>query len=135
MLLIVEMSIRRGIYYSSIYRYAEADNKYMKNYDRNKESSYLRYWNVNKLYEWAMSKKLPKSNCKWVEGTSQFKEDVIKNYNEKSEERYFLEADVQYLEKLYEFYSDLPFLIERKKLKKAKKLVANYMMKLNMFYT
>ena len=80
-------------------------------------------------------KKLPKSNCKWVEGTSQFKEDVIKNYNEKSEERYFLEADVQYLEKLYEFYSDLPFLIERKKLKKAKKLVANYMMKLNMFYT
>ena len=35
------------------------------------------------------SQKLPKSNCKWVEDTSQFNDDVIKNNNEKSEERYF----------------------------------------------
>ena len=107
----------------------------MKNYDRNKESSYLSYWNVNKLYGQAISQKIPKSNCKWVEDTSQFNDDVIKNNNEKSEERDFLEADVQYLEILYELYSDLPFLTKRKKLKKVKKLAGNYMMKLNMFYT
>ena len=53
MLLIVEKGIRGGIWgirCSSIHRYAKANNKYMKNYDRNKESSYLSYWNVNKLY-------------------------------------------------------------------------------------
>ena len=135
MLLIVEKGIRGGICYSSIHWYTKANNKYMKNYDRNNESSYLSYWNVNKLYGWAISQKLPKSNCKWVEHTSQFNDDVIKNNNEKREERYFLEADVQYLEKLYELYGNLPFLTERKKLKKVKKLAANYMMKLNMFYT
>ena len=41
MLLIVEKGIRGRICYSSIHRYAKANNKYMKNYDRNKESSYL----------------------------------------------------------------------------------------------
>ena len=35
---------------------------------------------------------------------------LMKNYNEKSEEEYFIELDVQYLEKLYEIHSDLPFL-------------------------
>ena len=40
MLLMVEKGIRRGIYHS-VYRYAKANNKYMKDYDQNKESSYI----------------------------------------------------------------------------------------------
>ena len=35
-------SIREGIYHS-IYRYAKANNKYMKDSDKNNESSYLKY--------------------------------------------------------------------------------------------
>ena len=31
----------------------------MKTYDKNKESLYLKYWNVNNLYGWAMPQKLP----------------------------------------------------------------------------
>ena len=48
-----------------------------------------------------MFQKLPVNNCKWIEDTSQFNEDFVKNYNEESEKRYFLEVNVQYLEKLY----------------------------------
>ena len=57
MLLMIEKGIRGGICHS-IYRYAEANNKYMKDYDENKESSYLPYWRVNNLYGWAMPQKL-----------------------------------------------------------------------------
>ena len=49
MLLMVEKRIRGGICHS-IYRYAKANNKYMKYYDKNKESSYIQYWDVNNLY-------------------------------------------------------------------------------------
>ena len=49
MLLMVGKGIRGGTCHS-IYRYAKANNKYMKGYDKNKESSYLQYWNVKNLY-------------------------------------------------------------------------------------
>ena len=45
----VEKEIRGGICHS-IYRYAKANNKYIKDYDENKESSYIQYWDVNNLY-------------------------------------------------------------------------------------
>ena len=114
MLLMVEKRIRRGICHS-IFRYAKANNKYMKDYDKNKESSYIQYWDVNNLYGWAISQKLPVNNFKWVKDASQLNEDFIKNYNEKGDKGYFLEVDVQYLEKLQELHFDLPFLSERMK--------------------
>ena len=49
----------------------------------------------------------------------------MKNYNEESDEGYFLETDVQYLEKLHELYNDLPFLLDRIKIEKVEKLLAN----------
>ena len=54
----------------------------MKDYDKNKESSYLKYWDVNNLYVWAMSQKLSVNNFEWIKDTYQFNEDFIKNYNE-----------------------------------------------------
>ena len=97
----------------------------MKDYDKNKESSYIQYWDANNLYGWAMLQKLPVNNFEWIKDTSQFNEDFIKNYNEESDEGYFLEVDVQYLEKLHELHNDLPFLPERMKIEKVEKLVAN----------
>ena len=52
-------------------------------------------------------------------------EDFIKSYNEESDEGYFREIDVQYLEKLHQLNNDLPFLPERVKIEKVEKLVAN----------
>ena len=120
----VEKGFRAGICHS-IYRYSKANNKYMKDYDKNKESSYIKYWDVNNLNGWAMSQKLPVNNFEWIKDTSQFNEDFLKNYNEESDEGYFFEVDVQYLEKLHELRNDLPFLPERMKIEKIEKLVAN----------
>ena len=47
----VEKGIRAGIC-QSIYQYAKSSNKYMKDYGKNKESSFLQYWDVNNLFIW-----------------------------------------------------------------------------------
>ena len=73
---------------------------------KNKELPQIQYWDVNDLYGWAMLLKLPVNNFEWIKVTSQFNEDFIKTYNEESDDGYFLEVDVQYLEKLHELYDD-----------------------------
>ena len=110
-------------YANSVCWYAQDNAKYMEDYDKNKQWSYIQYWNVNNLYWWAISENFPGNNVEWIEDISQFNDDFI-NYNEESDEGYFLEVDVQYLEKLYEFLNDLPFLIERMKIEKVEMLVA-----------
>ena len=56
----------------------------MKYYDQNKESSYIQYWDVNNLYGCAMLQKLPVNDFEWIKNTSQFNEDFITKYNEKT---------------------------------------------------
>ena len=94
-------------------------------YDKNKELSYLQHWDVNNLYGFAMSQKLPLNNFEWIEYTSQFNEGFIKNYKEESDKGYFLKVDTQYLQKLHELHNDLSFLPERMKIEKIEKLVPN----------
>ena len=73
----------------------------MKDYDKNKESSCLQYLDVNNLYGWAMSQKLPVNNFELIEDTSQLNEDFMKSYTEENDEGYFLEVDVQYPKQLH----------------------------------
>ena len=54
MFLTYEEGICGGIC-NKVHSYAEANNKYMKNYDKNKESSFLMYVDANNLYGWAIS--------------------------------------------------------------------------------
>ena len=58
MLMMIEMGIRGGTNHISE-RYSEANNKYMKNYDSEKESKFITYLDANNLYGWAMCQKLP----------------------------------------------------------------------------
>ena len=97
----------------------------MKDYDKNKQSSCLKYWDLHNLYGWAVSQKLSINSFEWMEVTSFFNEDFIKNYNEENDEEYFSEVDIQYPEKLHELHNYLPFLPERMKLGKFEKLVTN----------
>ena len=84
MLLMFEEGIRGGKCQAT-HRYAKANNKYMNNHDKNKESSFLIYDDANNLYGWGMSQKLPVRNFKRVEkgDISKFNKAFIKNYDEK----------------------------------------------------
>ena len=97
----------------------------MKNYDKNKEWSYLQYWDVNNLCGWVMLQKLLMNNFEWTKETSQFNESFVKNYNEESDEWCFIEVNVQNPKKLLNLHNHLPFLPERMKTKKIEKLVSN----------
>ena len=66
MLMMFEKGIRGGISHISK-RHAEANNKYMKDYDETLPSTYIQYLDANNLYGWAMSQKLPTHRLKWID--------------------------------------------------------------------
>ena len=76
------------------------------------------------IYGWEKSQKLPVDGFKWIEKDDllKFDENFIKNYNENSDIGYILEVDVEYPKSLHTLHSDLPFLPERMKINKCRKL-------------
>ena len=89
------------------------------------DSSYIEYLDASHLYGWAMSQKLPVNGFEWVKNLSKFNQDFIRNYYENSNKGYFLEVDVEDPKKLFNGQKDLPFLPERKKITKVKKLICS----------
>ena len=83
------------------------------------------YLDASKLYEWAMSQRLPVDGFKWEENIHKFNECFIKNYDENSGKNYFLEVDVEYPKNVFNFHRDSAFLPERNKIEKCNKLVCN----------
>ena len=126
MLLMIEKCIRGGICQAT-HKYANANNKYMKNVDKNIESSYIEYSDANNLYRWVMSQKLPVNDFKWVkqEELSKLNEDFIKNYDENGNIGYFFEVDIDYWKTLFDLHKDLPFLPESKEANKVEKLICD----------
>ena len=121
MLLMIEEGIRGGICHA-VHRCAKANNRYMTNYDKSKESSYIQYLDANKLYGAAMSEKLLINGFKWVNDISGINEKFAKSYDKKNSEKvYILEVDVDYPSKLHKLHSDMPFLPEKIKIDKTQK--------------
>ena len=50
-ILMIEKGIRNGICQAT-HRYTKENNKYMKNCNKNTESSYIKYLDANNLYGW-----------------------------------------------------------------------------------
>ena len=61
----VEKGLRGGVSYIAN-RYSKPNNKYLSDYDENKDSSYLMYLDVNNLYSWAMTQPLPTGRFIWL---------------------------------------------------------------------
>ena len=136
MVLMVEEGIRGGICHA-MQRYAKANNKYMKDYDRKKKSSYIQYLDANNLHGKAMTEKLPVRGFRWMDDISKIDEDFVKVYNKNDNKGYILDVDVDYPNKLQNLHSDLPFLPERMVINNTKKLVCylndkkNYIVHIN----
>ena len=108
-LLMIENGMHGGVCHV-IRSYAEVNNKYMDNYDENKESPFLPYLDANHLYRCLMTEKLSVGGFKWVKNVSKIDEEFIKNYDENSDIGLFLKGDIEYPKELHDLHSNLPFL-------------------------
>ena len=104
MYLFIERSKRGGITHIA-HRYAEANNKYMKNYDPCKPTSYILPLDANNLYGWAMSQPLPYGNFKWIETDTILPK--IKGVG-----RYY-EVDFECPKELHDLFNDYPLAPEK----------------------
>jgi hypothetical protein len=110
MLLMTERGTRGGISVISN-RFAKANNKYMKNHDKSKPSSYIVYLDCNNLYGASMSMNLPTGNYKW-ENVDEFTSDKIKSMDFDGEKGYMFEVDLLYPKELHELHNDYPLAPE-----------------------
>ena len=125
MLLMVEKGIRGGISIISN-RYGEANNKYMKCFNKNKLTTFLMYLDANNLYGCAMSEMLPTHGFKWLTD-----KEINNLYNNQIMQVWeknpcILEVDLEYPEKLHDLHNDYPLCPERVKCDKGvEKLIPN----------
>ena len=130
MLMMFEQGIRGGITHISK-RYAEANNKYMKNYNPNEESSFIQYLDANNLYGWAMSQQLPTHGFKWMRNlTKESLMEILEKANHSMSNRgrkgYIFEVDLEYPSNLRETHNDYPLAPEKMIVNGVEKLICHF---------
>ena len=98
----VETGLRGGVSYIAN-TYSKPNNKYLSDYDKNKDSSYLMYLDANNLYGWAMSPPRPTGRFKWLKDDKW--DDIFKH---KEGIVYFIASDLEYPKELHDLHNDYP---------------------------
>ena len=132
MLMMFERGIRGGITHIAK-RYAEANNKYMINYDPSKPSFliYIQYLDANNLYGWAMSQPLPTHGFKWLKEPGKPEGLTVDSVINRLEKRktnkgYIFEVDLEYPPKLWESHNDYPLAPEKTLVNEVEKLISSF---------
>ena len=124
MLLMFERGIRGGIT-QAVHRYASANNPYMDEYDKNKETNYLQYLDANNLYGWAMSQPLLTGGFRWINCDSWDPVRLVNMLSNDINYGYLLEVDVEYPRDLHDAHNDIPFTCGKMKIGGVEKLIPN----------
>ena len=135
MLMMIEQGIRGGMTHISK-RYAEANNKYMRSYNPEKESTFIQYLDANNLYGWAMSQKLPTHGFKWmkdltVQSVMEILEKVNHSMSNLGKKGYIFEVDLEYPTKLWETHNDYPLAPEKIIVNGIEKLISHFLTRKN----
>ena len=130
MLMMIERGIRGGITHISK-RYAEANNKYMKDYNPNLKSTFIQYLDANNLYGWAMSQNLPTHGLKWMSNITKEKvmeilEKTNHSMSNTGKKGYMFEVDLEYPSKLWDKRNDYPLAPELIKVNGVEKLICHF---------
>ena len=131
MLMMFEKGIRGGITHISKRR-AEANNKYMKDFDPDKPSTFIQYLDANNLYGWAMSQSLPTHGFKWMKNLTKDKVlDILEKANDSmtnpiKKKGYIFEVDLEYPKELWESHNDYPLAPEKLKVNGVEKLISHF---------
>jgi len=107
----IEKGLRGGTSYIAN-RYGKANNKYMKDHNKNEPSKYIIYLDANNLYGWAMSQYLPTGKFKWLTEKQIEKLDLGK-YTDDSKTGRILEVDLEYPKELHDLRNDYPLAPEQ----------------------
>ena len=137
MLMMFERGIRGGISHTSK-RYAEANNKYMKDYNPGEESNYIQYLDANNLYGWAMTQSLPTHGFKWIRDLTKDKVmDILEKVNHSmsnlGRKGYIFEVDLEYPKKLWAAHNDYPLAPEKMSVNGVEKLIFHFKPRKNYF--
>ena len=106
----LEGAVRGGLSTGGDRRYIEANNPYCPNYKPEEERNFLVNLDANSLYSWALSKKLPVNNFKWVkkEDLKKIDENFIMKLGEDDPTGYFFEVDITFPEETHDKFNAYP---------------------------
>ena len=132
MLMMFERGIRGGMTHIA-QRYAEANNKYMTNYNPDKPSTFIQYLDANNLYGWAMTQSLPTNGFKWIKDITK---DTLMSILDKAkysminpkkgDKGYIFEVDLDYPSELWDSHNDYPLALERLNVNGVEKLISHF---------
>ena len=102
---IMERQKKGGLTFVGAKRHAVANNKYMDNYDENKESNYIMYLDANNLYGWATSQPLAYDK---VEINKDIDIKTVLETPDDNEDGYVIECDLHFPKQIHEKLKQYP---------------------------